>query len=193
MHTVTFSLGTEAALGLANSLHGPGAHHRRRARLDDATHDHLASPADAREFLVSHAIPDPGAPPTERQLARLRGIRGLIRSLADDPALDLEAWRMDLDEGLASIAFRLGADGSIRSAASGWDGIADDLGPAALALAEERSRLRHCGNPLCRWLFVDRSPGCRRVWCDAAVCGNRMRVGRHRGRALEVAPGSPPR
>lgn len=193
MKTVTSRLGTAAALGLANSLHGPGAHYRRRARLEDAAHDHLTTPADADEFLRTHAVPDAGVVPTGDQLARLRAIRGLIRSLADDPVLDLAAWRRALDEQLMGVDFRLGADGSMRSAALGWDGIADDLAAATLTIADERPLLRRCGNPLCRWLFVDRSRGGRRVWCEAAVCGNRIRVGRHRGRPVEVAPVYPPR
>ena len=76
--------------------------------------------------------------------------------------------------------------GSIRSTASGWDAVADELLPAALALADERDRLRRCGNPRCRWLFVDRSRQGNRIWCEAAVCGNRMRVGRHRGRPVDA-------
>jgi predicted RNA-binding Zn ribbon-like protein len=85
-----------------------------------------------------------------------------------------------MDAALADVGYRLRADGSMRSPATGWDGVTDDLLPAALALAEERDRLRHCGNPRCRWLFVDRSRKGNRIWCEAAVCGNRMRVGRHR-------------
>lgn len=190
MNTVTWQLGADAALGLANSLHGPGAHYRRRARDGEAPHDHLDTPERATEFLTTHAIPDPGAPPTERQLARLRAIRAAIRSLADDPELDARRWRRDLDEALDGIDYRLRADGSVRSSRSGWDGIADDLLPAALAVAAERDRLRRCGNPRCRWLFIDRSRQGNRIWCEAAVCGNRMRVGRHRGRPVGAVAGS---
>ncbi len=180
MHTVTWQLGTDAALGLANSLHGPGAHYRRRARDGEPPHDHLDTPERAVEFLRTHAIPDPGRPPTDDQLARLRSIRNAIRSLADDPAFDLASWREAMDRELDQVDYRLHADGSVRSAAHGWDAVTDDLLPASLALAEERDRLRRCGNPRCRWLFVDRSRKQNRIWCEAAVCGNRMRVGRHR-------------
>jgi len=180
MDTVTWQLGTDAALALANSLHGPGAHYRRRARDGEPPHDHLDTPARAVDFLTTHAIPDPGRAPTEGQLARLRSLRASIRALADDPSFDPLAWRSAMDAALADVGYRLRADGSMRSPATGWDGVTDDLLPAALALAEERDRLRHCGNPRCRWLFVDRSRKGNRIWCEAAVCGNRMRVGRHR-------------
>ena len=189
MDTVTWELGSDAALGLANSLHGPGAHYRRRARDGEPPHDHLDTPERAVEFLTTHAIPDPGTPPTQRQLARLRAIRAAIRSLADEPDLDLGLWRASMDDAPDGIDYRLGADASVRAARQGWDGIADDLLPAALAVAAERNRLRRCGNPRCRWLFVDRSRQGNRIWCEAAVCGNRMRVGRHRGRPVAALEG----
>jgi hypothetical protein len=192
MLPVTSHLGIDAALGLANSAHGPGAHYRRRAKAGDPRHDHLDTPLDAVEFLSTHAVPAPGTAPTARQLERLRTIRSLARALADDPRLDLAAWHAAIDADLGRVAFRLSTDGSLRSTAPGWDGIADDLLPAVLALARERGRLRHCGNPLCTWLFVDRSARGDRVWCEAAVCGNRVRVGRHRQRPEAVSrPGRP--
>lgn len=182
MNSVTFRLDAPSALGLANSLHEPGAHYRRRARPNEPAHDHLASPDAAAEFLVTHEIPDPGVAPSEAQLARLRSLRLTIRALADEPSLDLAAWRASLDAALADIDFRLMPEGVVRSSAAGWDGITDDLLPATLALVHDRERLRRCGNPRCRWLFVDRSRRGSRIWCEAAVCGNRMRVGRHRMR-----------
>jgi hypothetical protein len=195
MNTVTFRLDAPSALGLANSLHEPGAHYRRRARPDEPAHDHLASPDAAAEFLVTHEIPDPGVLPTPEQLGRLRSLRATIRALADEPSLDLATWRGSLDSALGEIDFRVAPDGVVRSAASGWDGIADDLLPATLALVDDRGRLRRCGNPRCRWLFVDRSRRGSRIWCEASVCGNRMRVGRHRMRPaaiVEVAPREAP-
>jgi predicted RNA-binding Zn ribbon-like protein len=192
---VTWRLGIDAALGLANSLHGPGAHYRRRARPEEPPHDHLVDATDAHAFLSTHAIPVPTAPPTAGQLKRLRVIRALARGLAaasaeagDTPG-SIDEWRADIGSALATVDYRLRPDGSMGSAASGWDGVADDLLPAVLALAEVRDRIRTCGNPLCRWLFVDRSRNGSRVWCEMAVCGNRMKVGRHRSAVSR--PGTP--
>lgn len=195
MNSVTFRLDAPAALGLANSLHEPGAHYGRRARPDETAHDHLATADAAVEFLTTHAIPDPGETPTAGQLERLRALRGVIRALVDEPGLDPGAWQTTVDGLLDDVTFRLAEEGTVRSTSTGWDGIADDLLPATLALAADRAALRRCGNPRCRWLFVDRSRQGNRVWCEAAVCGNRIRVGRHRRRPaadFAAAAGSPP-
>jgi hypothetical protein len=39
-------------------------------------------------------------------------------------------------------------------------------------LASPMERLRICQGQNCSWLFLDRSKGGRRRWCDMAVCGN---------------------
>lgn len=183
-------LGVDAALGLANSAHGPSAHYGRRARRDEPQHDHLVTPATATEFLGSHAVPLPTEPPSEVQLDRLRALRARIRTLIDDPGAPLQAWRASLDGELVETRYRLEANGTISAVRDGWDGVTDELLVAALTLAAERSRLRRCGNPGCRWIFVDRSRKGNRIWCETAVCGNRMRVGRHRLRG-HMADGAP--
>jgi predicted RNA-binding Zn ribbon-like protein len=40
------------------------------------------------------------------------------------------------------------------------------------------SMLRECGNPECRWLFLDTSKNHTRRWCDMKICGNRMKARR---------------
>jgi len=68
--------------------------------------------------------------------------------------------------------------------------------PAALAciaasLAESlthqpHERLKLCANPGCLWVFVDRTKGNIRRWCNDATCGNRDRVRRSRGAKKRV-------
>jgi predicted RNA-binding Zn ribbon-like protein len=41
--------------------------------------------------------------------------------------------------------------------------------------------IRQCGGPRCDWLFLDRSHGHRRIWCQPDKCGNIVRVRRFRG------------
>jgi len=49
-----------------------------------------------------------------------------------------------------------------------------------------RERVRLCGNPHCRLIFVDVSRNRSRRWCDSAGCGNRDRVRRYRGAAPQA-------
>ena len=183
----------EAVLGLANTIHGPGGHYRRRARPTDPAHDHLETPERAAEFLSTHRVPVPDTPATPADLVRLRRIRDLARDLSPAGGRLAEAdWAEAVRVLLADGAYRLAPDGTLRAAAAGWSGVVDDLLPGLLALREVRDRIRVCGNPLCRWLFVDRSRNRSRRWCEMAVCGNRVKVGRHRHRLLagEGGPGS---
>jgi predicted RNA-binding Zn ribbon-like protein len=47
-----------------------------------------------------------------------------------------------------------------------------------LMTSESVDRVRACGNPECRWLFLDTSKNHTRRWCDMKVCGNRMKARR---------------
>jgi predicted RNA-binding Zn ribbon-like protein len=53
---------------------------------------------------------------------------------------------------------------------------------AGLLTSERLARLRRCGNSTCYWLFIDETRNCSRRWCEMAICGNRMKVRRHRAR-----------
>jgi predicted RNA-binding Zn ribbon-like protein len=67
-----------------------------------------------------------------------------------------------------------------------WDG-ADSLefplwpiarSAAHLLVADEAPRVQECAAANCSWLFVDRSRGARRRWCDMKSCGNRAKARR---------------
>lgn len=51
-----------------------------------------------------------------------------------------------------------------------------------LLSGEALGRMKICGH--CGWLFIDKSRNRSRLWCDMAVCGNRVKASRHyrRGR-----------
>jgi predicted RNA-binding Zn ribbon-like protein len=55
----------------------------------------------------------------------------------------------------------------------------------ALMTGERLQALRECGNPECRWLFLDTSKNHTRRWCDMKICGNRMKA--RRFKALHAA------
>jgi predicted RNA-binding Zn ribbon-like protein len=54
-----------------------------------------------------------------------------------------------------------------------------------LTHAGER-RIRRCANDKCRWVFVDRSKGGTRRWCDMNSCGNRAKAHRHYARSRKA-------
>jgi predicted RNA-binding Zn ribbon-like protein len=50
---------------------------------------------------------------------------------------------------------------------------------ADLLTSPDAKRIRQCEAPDCSWLFLDRSRGGRRRWCDMSVCGNRAKARRY--------------
>ncbi|HEX6488703.1 MAG TPA: CGNR zinc finger domain-containing protein [Candidatus Dormibacteraeota bacterium] len=57
---------------------------------------------------------------------------------------------------------------------------------AELVVGGELGRVHVCANPDCTYMFFDESRTGSRRWCDVAVCGNLMRVRRHRGLAPQL-------
>ena len=69
-----------------------------------------------------------------------------------------------------------------------WPGDGTDLrrivwpvvrSAADLLTSPDVARIRQCQAPDCSWLFLDRSRGGRRRWCDMSVCGNRAKARRY--------------
>lgn len=65
------------------------------------------------------------------------------------------------------------------------------LAPVAQAIAElvtdeNQSLIKHCANPNCTLWFYDRTKAHRRLFCSAAVCGNRAKVAAFRARKRQV-------
>ena len=56
---------------------------------------------------------------------------------------------------------------------------------AALLVSSDVERVKDCGDPTCRWLFLDLSKNHTRRWCDMKTCGNRMKARRHHARYQE--------
>lgn len=164
-------------LVVANTRHGPGGHHRARAREDGPDHDHLRDPGDARAFLVDHDVEVSEGLPDATTLRRLRALREAVRRRVEQPG-------PRADRVPASVAaYALHADGRLVSEASGWVAVVDDLRLPLIELLRRpagEDGLKRCGNPLCRWVFVDGSRNRSRRWCDMAACGNRAKVARHR-------------
>jgi predicted RNA-binding Zn ribbon-like protein len=55
-----------------------------------------------------------------------------------------------------------------------------------LLVSEDAKRVKGCGDPTCRWLFLDLSKNHTRRWCDMKTCCNRMKARRHQARLQEM-------
>ncbi len=55
-----------------------------------------------------------------------------------------------------------------------------------LLVSEDAKQVKGCGDPTCRWLFLDLSKNHTRRWCDMKTCGNRMKARRHHARLQET-------
>jgi len=163
-------------LWVANTRHGPGGHWFARVTLDAGDHDHLVAPEDAIDYLGRHHVPLPAATPSAPQLARLGAIREMVRALPGGGP----GWTPEVLAILAATRFVADAGGGLAADGEGWDGFIGDLVLPLIQLMAVRERLRFCGNPHCRLIFLDVSRNGSRRWCDTAGCGNRDRVRRYR-------------
>ena len=171
-------------LWIANTRHGPGGHWFARVIRDEGDHDHLVSAPQTVKYLADHRVSLPSEEVTPRQLRSLADIRSMVRALLD-PGV---GWTPTVRAILDRARFRVDADGGLVADGSGWDAFIGDLMVPLLQIVESRERLRICGNPNCRLIFLDLSKNRARLWCDNAGCGNRDRVRRYRSRAKVRKP-----
>jgi predicted RNA-binding Zn ribbon-like protein len=121
----------------------------------------------------------------------LRALRTLLRRLVEKNAARgslgprdiarLNAWlKVPVFPRVVENQNGLGLD--LQPAQIGWKvqvaGIARSF--ADSLIREPQGRLKICANAECAWVFVDRTKGNVRRWCNDATCGNRDRVRRSR-------------
>ena len=158
-----------------------------------AVHDRLTDPGWQGWFLNRWGLePEPGAEalPLPDLTAARAALRAVLESWASGqqpPAAEAAL----LDRMLAGSPFRRRLEWSegdlaLRDepARRDWAWVLAQLvaSAAALAAAGPRARLKVCGNDSCSWLFWDASHNLSRRWCDAATCGNLVKVRDHRRR-----------
>jgi predicted RNA-binding Zn ribbon-like protein len=54
-------------------------------------------------------------------------------------------------------------------------------------LSHEAEQIKECGDPACRWLFLDTSKNHTRRWCNMKTCGNRMKARRFQAKSGQRA------
>lgn len=154
------------------------AAHARTLRRHAAAHPRVAADALAAARLLREALfrifraAPTGVPPDDDDVARLG--HHLRRALA--------APQLCRDGARFSVAFVL--DDSLTSP---LDPIARSA--AELLASDELVRVRSCDADGCDWLFVDRTRGQTRRWCEMKGCGNRANARRHYQR-MRIKAGS---
>jgi predicted RNA-binding Zn ribbon-like protein len=144
----------------------------------DGSRELLGSPSQVRGWLGEH-LRDPGRVGpvgAERARALRAALHDLIRAGSPEA-------RMELEEFARRAHFTLSLDPPrLAPRARGLDGVLGEL----LAIAYEAmrdgswSRLKACRN--CGYLFWDGSRNRSAAWCSMQLCGNRVKVRRHRRR-----------
>ena len=165
-------------LWIVNTRHGPAGHWFARVTTDEGDHDHLSTASTAVKYLADHRVSLPAEDVSPRQLEALDDIRTMVRGMLDPAAGWTPAARALLDQ----TRFRVDSEGRLVSEGAGWDQFIGDLMVPLIQVVELRDRLRICGNPHCRLMFLDLSRNRARLWCDNSGCGNRDRVRRYRSR-----------
>ena|SRR5271165_2567949 len=139
----------------------------------------------ARHWKLRAAFEEPAAQAALRELRSL--LRRLVEKNSTHGSLDshdlsqLNAW-LKVPVFPQLVERQNGFALALQPAQIGWQA---ELAKVARSLAESliegpKGRLKICANLDCRWVFVDRTKGNVRRWCNDATCGNRDRVRRSR-------------
>jgi predicted RNA-binding Zn ribbon-like protein len=183
-------MNTDLWLDLLNSdWHDHRGSGRREDRLDD--------PRWLKAFLSRWCL-DLGVTAGEKAVRSLRGLRNVIRRIADKCA----ARRILADEDWDGLNAYLGRVPVVRRIAlsrgkpemiqiSQGGKLEAALAAIAASFAEtvvrdDPSRIKVCRNKDCLWVFFDRSKNRSRRWCES-TCGNLMKVRRFRQRRRAIA------
>lgn len=154
-----------------------------------AAKDLLDDPAWMRAFLArwNFSAPKKEAVP----VAQLHKLRNSLRNLVEKTGSSGELRSADIAELNAWLKVAVipqlvknqnGFELRLQAAQIGWPAILAALAESfARTLMESKAgRLKFCANEGCRWVFIDRTKGNIRRWCNDATCGNRDRVRRSR-------------
>ena len=186
-HTFSASdlIGGDAALDFVNTVAGRDQSPRdwldSYGRLIEWAALAKLFPKDVLQRLAREAKREPAA--AMRALAHAKTLReelfALLTNIIDGKAPSKDALKLLREEWLAGVnalALRFEGGRVVKRFSTEVDleSIAKRIAYRAVedVLASPMERLRICQGPNCSWLFLDRSKGGRRRWCDMAVCGN---------------------
>jgi len=152
-------------------------------------HEHGREMLSSPERLRAVLDLKPGMRLGAADLRRAIDVREALRTLAlANNGGDLDPHAVDVLEEAAArgrlvIRFDAG-EARLEPASQSLDGaLADLVGIVHTAMADGTwSRLKACRRDVCGWLFYDRSRNRSAVWCQMAVCGNRVKTKAYRER-----------
>jgi predicted RNA-binding Zn ribbon-like protein len=157
-------------------------------------HEKLPRPEDFAAWAVEAGMVTEPPEVTARQLAAAINVReALYRVLS--AALDGRAPAAEdrdlVNRAAASprLVFQLLPSGTVtRTGTVG--AVLAELACDCLDLlgSEQWTLLRRCSDPKCTRLFIDRSRGRRRRWCDMKGCGDRAKAAAYRQRHTSAPP-----
>jgi predicted RNA-binding Zn ribbon-like protein len=164
--------------------------------------ERLREPTDLESWLLAAGLSATAAP-SARDLQDARALREVINRLARASIAKEAGGRADV-AGLNEWAARSQLTPQLdREFQRSWR--SPDPVPAALALiareavellsGPERGLIRECAAPACSRLYLDRSRGRRRRWCEMQRCGSHAKMSGYRQRQAarrdsDPAPGS---
>ena len=133
------------------------------------------------------------ADPSANELLDLIELRTTLRSLMEHQRLPrgVEVQRLNRLLRVSQLYWQLqsGSDGGRRTlsaqlkpAKAGWSAVMVDIVVSYARLGEQGrlARVRRCANKNCALIFLDESVNGTRRWCDPRLCGNLVKVRRHR-------------
>lgn len=158
------------------------------------THEEkLQRPGDLADWAVESGIVTKRPAVSAAQLAGAIELReaayGLLVALIDgDPPPPEDRALVNAAAAPPPPVARLAASGTV-TRAGGIDAVLAVLARDCLDLfaGPDRALLRYCDDPTCTRLFVDRSRGRRRRWCDMKGCGDRAKAAAYRRRQRQTA------
>jgi predicted RNA-binding Zn ribbon-like protein len=174
---------------LADAEPAPGRLALVERFVNTVDHEHgremLSSPERLRDLLGLQRGIRIGAADLRRALEVREALRSLALENNGGAADPRAAGVLEVAAARGRLVIRFGAGASrLEPAARNVDGaLADLVGIVHTAMADGTwSRLKACRRDVCGWLFYDRSRNRSAVWCQMAVCGNRVKTKAYRER-----------
>jgi predicted RNA-binding Zn ribbon-like protein len=153
------------------------------------TYDRLVLPQWRAAFLERWGLAGVGEP-SDRRLERLIELRALLRRLLTNPSAgEPEIRRLDAVLSLPRYRRRLSIGAGALEVVEvpdrrDWDWVRSEIARSFVELQGDAGlrRVKVCANPYCTWIFQDSTRNRSRRFCEANICGNLLKVRKHRAR-----------